>query len=671
MRRAATIVVLAVVLLVTGLPGPAGARGAGPAAGPGHGSGGAGHGRGGLVMAGAASRSVLPLVEGRQGYLRQGLPSARDATSPGVFVPEWDDGRIAVGNGDSVSHWVHDDLRVRALALSQPFDRHVTVLLSADLYMIFRADADSIRAKVAERLPRWYRQLGMDVQIQVGSTHNHHGPDTAFDVNHPWYEHMTDQAADAAVAALGRMRPATLRVGSGQHWFGMDDGDPQVIDPTMNVLQAVGTNDKVIGTVVQWNNHPETTLGWTPTGDISAACATLGWEGAECSADGRYFTSDYAGVLSRTIEREVGGEALYFVGALGHLVGPGGANVWEVDRRHPLGDQFHPPAGAAVPGGAGFAYTDKNFRRAVVIGEQAAGTALGIIRRGEWIERPTISFRRQTFYSRLSNIGFRVLLVVDPATGFTRLGHTPPTAYTCPASGPKTDATCTDVGFATEEDGLVGTIRSGDHLESEVGYLRIGPVGMMFLPGESAGEVVIGLPAGFRTDPGRWYEEPHDLNAFGDAYTTPGYVHRRMHDRYEFTIGLGNDELGYIFPISNWRVKCVADEVAGPGACQGLYDAGLLDFPDAVAGTTCKTITEDPSALEAYPPEAALAIGASCRYGQALGEAENHYEETNSAGWDLAADMLAAVGRLTGDTSPAQVNPDFPGYWKGFPPPAR
>jgi hypothetical protein len=622
-------------------------------------------------MAGAASRSVLPLVDGRQDYLRRGLPPAHDAVSPGVFVPEWDDGRVAVGNGDSVSHWVHDDLRVRALALSAPRRKDVTVLVAADLYMIFRADADAIRAKVEERLPRAFRRRGAHVEVLVGSTHNHHGPDTAFDVNHDWYEHMTDQAADAVVAALDRMRPARLRVASGEHWFGMDDGDPQVIDPTMNVLQAVGTNSRVVGTVVQWNNHPETTLGWAPTGDISEECAALGWEGAECTAEGRYFTSDYAGVLSQEISREVGGEALYFVGALGDLVGPGGANVWEIDRRHPLGDQFHPPAGAAVPGGAGFTYTDDNFRRAVVIGEQAAGAALGILRHAEWIDRPTISFERQAFYSRLTNIGFRLLLVVDPATGFTQLGHTPPTAYTCPATGPKTDATCTDVGLATEEDPLIGTIRAGDHLKSEVGYLRIGPVGMMFLPGEVAGELVIGLPAGYRGDPARWYEEPHELNAFGDAYTTPGYVQRRMHDRYEFTIGLGNDELGYVFPISNWRVKCVADDVAGPGTCAALHDAGIIEHPDAVAGTTCKAITEDPSRLAAYPPDAALAVSASCRYGQAFGEAEGHYEETNSAGWDLAADILAAVASLTGDASPAQVNPHFPGYWEGFPPPVR
>ena len=622
------------------------------------------HGRkGAVVKAGAASRSVLPLVDGSRDYLRGGLPSDDDAISPGVFVGEWDEGRIAVGNGDSVSHWVRDDLRVRALALARPSDRRITVLVSADLYMIFRVDADLIRQKVHARMP------GVDVDVLIGSTHNHHGPDTAFDVNHVWYEEMTDQAADAVVAAVHRLRPARLRVGTGRHWFGMDDNDPQVIDPSMNVLQAVATNGRVVGTVVQWNNHPETTLGWAPPVDLSEPCATLGWEGEQCTAEGRYFTSDYAGALSRAIQRRTGAEALYFVGALGHLVGPGGANVWEVDRHHPLGNQFDPPPGAAVPGGAAFTYTDKNFRRAIVIGEQAAGVALEIIAHGEWLHDTAIELRRQPFYSRLSNMGFRVLLVVDPATGFTQLGHVPPPIYTCPAGGPKTDATCHNEGLATEEDPFVGTIRSGDHLQSEVSYLRVGSVGMMFLPGEMSGELVIGLPAGFRDDPARWYEEPHDLNAFGDAYTTPGYVLNRMHDRYRFTIGLGNDELGYVFPISNWRVKCVADEFAGPGACEALHEAGVIEFPDAVSGETCKAITEDPQLLEQYPADARLAVSASCRYGQALGEAENHYEETNSAGWDMAVDILDAVAKLTGDADPAMVNPGFPGYWDGFPPP--
>jgi homoserine acetyltransferase len=88
-----------------------------------------------------------------------------------------------------------------------------------------------------------------------------------------------------------------------------------------------------------------------------------------------------------------------------------------------------------------------------------------------------------------------------------------------------------------------------------------------------------------------------------------------------------------------------------------------------VAGATCKRITEDPSELGAYPPAYAPIIAASCRYGQALGEAKGHYEETNSAGWDIANDALGAVGALTGNADASQVNPAFPGWWQSFLPP--
>ena len=118
----------------------------------------------------------------------------------------------------------------------------------------------------------------------------------------------------------------------------VDGRDPKIIDPTMNVLQATAVDGEVIATAVQWNNHPETTLGWAPTGTPEA--------------EGRYFTADYAGVLSRTIEEQTGGEALYFVGALGGLTTPLGANVWEVTDEVGLGNQFDPPAGAVPAGGA-------------------------------------------------------------------------------------------------------------------------------------------------------------------------------------------------------------------------------------------------------------------------------------------------------------------------------
>jgi hypothetical protein len=220
----------------------------------------------------------------------------------------------------------------------------------------------------------------------------------------------------------------------------------------------------------------------------------------------------------------------------------------------------------------------------------------------------------------------------------------------------------------TDEDiGL--DARVGEFLQSAVEYVRTGNVGMMFLPGEIPGELTIGLPSGFRNTPERWYEEPIGTHAFGAEYTTPGYVTRRMHDRYEWTIGLGSDQLGYMIPISNFRVRCVGDVFVGAGTCAFLHAFGQIEFSDAIAGATCKRVTDDPATLESYAEVVADVIAASCKYGQAFGEADGHYEETNSASWDIAQATLDAVARITGDDDAAEVNKRFPGWWQGYLPP--
>jgi hypothetical protein len=617
---------------------------------------------------GAASRSVLPLVNGRQDYLRTPLPSRTDATDPGVLVPKWDDGRVAVGNGDSVSYWVHDDLRATAMAVEDTRTGKIVVLVSSDLYMIFRNDADGIRRKAAQLVSPGDAAR---MTVVVTATHNHEGPDTAFDVNHSWYEHMTDQLAAAVADAVHRRTPATLSVASGQHWFGATETtDPRIYDPTLQVLQARDRHHKVIATAVQWNDHPETTLGYAPPAStIAADCNALGLAGDDCTADGRYFTSDYPGILREDLQARYGGEVLYFNGAVGVLTTPLGAQVWEVTKQAPLGNQLQAPPGAVAAGG-GTDYTAKNFRRAVVIGDQLNAAVVRLLGHAQPLRDTRVSYAIQPFWTRLTNFGFRVLLVVDPATGRSQLGHDPGPLYVCP-DAPANYATCvSDNGASAHDDTVDVDYRVGDHFKSAVEYVHIGPVGMMFLPGEVASELVMGLPATFRTHPERWYVEPAGTHAFGPALTTPGFVHQRMHDPYEWTIGLGSDELGYIMPISNFRVKCVVDEFL-PGACANLYATGAIEFPDAVAATTCKRVTEDPNALAGKDALTAFGITASCEYGQALGEANGHYEETNSAGWDLAADMLQAVGALTHDTDPTQVNPAFPGYWAGYLPPGN
>ena len=108
---------------------------------------------------GAASRSALPLVNGSLDYLNAGLPSEMDPTSPGLFVEDFDDGPITVGNGEPDAQWVHDDVRLRAMAIEGLHGNgQIAVLLAADLYMIFRPDADEIRAKASSPPAAWRGQ---------------------------------------------------------------------------------------------------------------------------------------------------------------------------------------------------------------------------------------------------------------------------------------------------------------------------------------------------------------------------------------------------------------------------------------------------------------------------------------------------------------------------------
>jgi hypothetical protein len=623
------------------------------------------------LRVGAASRSVLPLVNGSYAYLEAGYPGRDDRDDPGILVPAWDDGTIAVGNGDSRSYWVHDDLRVSAMAFDDPSRGPIVVIVATDLYMIFRNDAKGIRDKAAALLPP---EVSDKLKVIITATHNHHGPDTAFVINHDWYEHMANQVAAAVAEAVDERRPATLEVASGAHWFGMHDGtDPQVFDPRLNVLQAIDRKNRVIATAVQWNNHPEGTLGWEPPpSEIEDDCVRLGLSGVDCRAEGRYFTADFPGIVREDLQAKYGGEVLYLNGALGVLIGPGGAQVWEVDAAHPLGNQMVAPGGAIGPAGDAD-YTEENFRRTTIIGEQLAAAAVRLLDSAKPLTDPVaVKYAVKPFYTYLSNFGFRVQLVVNEQSGRANLGHDPSKLYHCPTGGPKNDDSCTPDGLRSAPDpNLAIPVRTGDHLRTAVEYLKIGPVGMMFLPGEVPGELTVGLPAKFGETPEKWYAEEPGRHAFGAEYEIPGYAAKRMNDEYEWMVGLGSDQIGYFVPLSNYRVMCIADVFVGPGTCAALHAGGLIEYPDAIAGASCKRIAEDPGALGGYPEEYAGIIEASCQYGQALGEADGHYEETNSAGWDIVEDMMSAVGAITGNRDATTVNPDFPGWWQGNLPPGN
>jgi len=335
------------------------------------------------LRVGAATVTLLPQVAGSTSYFDAYLetPLAMDpgdpGRDPGVFVEQWDVGTIGIGNGERSSHWVHDDIRATAVAfkdLDQP-DGQTLVLVTADVYMMFRQDIqevfDKVKLQVGEEA---YSRLW----IVISSTHNHMGPDTSgmSGMNHLYYQYLTGQIASAIVQSIDEetLEPAFLKASRSRYQFGMADSHaPYIADPTLHSLQAVANDGsgRVLATVVQWQNHPEDTLGFGE--DVYATEAQAEYlrsigdcisddEEAHCHIDGQFISAGFPGYAVWHIMEETGAPAAYFSGPVGGLLAPLHAYVWETegDQARPAGDGFELPEGAAL--------IHKNFHKQAVNG---------------------------------------------------------------------------------------------------------------------------------------------------------------------------------------------------------------------------------------------------------------------------------------------------------------
>lgn len=625
---------------------------------------------GDTLMVGAGSASILPTVDGTTDYLADAPGWTSETTDPndiGVFVPAFDQGAVAVSNGNGDASWVHDDVRATAVALERGDER--AIILGLDTYMTFSMDADEIEKIAKAELPTEWQSA----PILIAPTHNHHGPDVAFDINPDYYAHLADQAANAVVLAIEDLRPASAVASTDEHRFGVSDGrDPIVFDPQLNVVHFSATDDgSAIATIVQWTSHPETTLGWEPpVADLAARCAEKGWSEDDCYADGRYFTADYPGVLRERLQQNGYGEVVYMNGPLGNQIGPGEADVWTIDEAHPVGNGWTVPDNAAPVAGCDD-YRCRNLARTNAIGSELARHVMAMIDAAPAATIDRVTWTEQPFFTRLTNIGFR-LLIADGD-----LGWQTPQLWTCDEGVPPSDATCrSDEGEVVDDVVLTpltdSQIRVGDHVKTRISFLDLGSVGFVFMPGELPPEFVVGLPNDFDTATSKYYIDGAGLHAEGADYVLPGYLTSLVDRDVLFTVGLGEDELGYWVPVSDYRLKCLEIVFASGQSCADLHARQVIEQPDSISGTTCKTITDDPTALDAYEPADAEAIVAICRYGQALGrelgEPDGHYEETNAAGWDLVDDLWAAATTLFGSQGSGRINPDNPGYTIQHPP---
>ncbi len=157
---------------------------------------------------------------------------------------------------------------------------------------------DRVRAMVPRLKPE---------QILIGSTHTHSAPDCyaypdgkgGHTGSLDYMQFVVTQAAAAINDALDHMKPAELRVASGEAKgkIAYNYYAPDLYDRRVSVLQASGLDGAMIGTLVNYAIHPEV---------IGSGQGIL--------------SPDLVGPLDDGIEKAAGGMALFMNGAQGGMV---------------------------------------------------------------------------------------------------------------------------------------------------------------------------------------------------------------------------------------------------------------------------------------------------------------------------------------------------------------
>lgn len=481
----------------------------------------------GQLYAGAAIRSITPTcyeswddLDGNGEYASSSEPffdcgcdrlCAEDDGYPGPDEGEEDgtfDAIYMAGFGmNRPMRGVHDDIWARAVALQQ--GDLTVVLISLDLVGLFYDDVQTIRAQVAD-------QADVDLVV-VSSTHGHEGPDSLGQwgrqigqtgYNTAYMETVLETAAAAAVDAVGNIQPATLQVGrvhledadaeKGSRNIVYDHRDPKIIEPYINTARLVGTNGESIATVVNHANHPEA-----------------------LSADNTLVSSDFADALRRGVESGVtwadrsvsghGGVCVYVQGAVGGMMSPLRVEVTD---------------------GNGDRHSDAGFEKSEALGMVLAEMALEADAQSEMVAEPALAVRTTSFRLPIDNIAFQAAFLMDmldrPIFGID--------------SG--------DVVIIDDDE--------RPEIQTEVDVIDLGPIRMLTVPGELLPEMALG---GYDESSGQPFTpletliddsnpNPPDLS---QAPTGP-YFYDQMGGEYNWIIGLGNDEVGYIIPEYNFQL---------------------------------------------------------------------------------------------------------------------
>src|SRR5437870_640677 len=148
------------------------------------------------------------------------------------------------------------DLTVRALVLAD--DNTKVAIVSADFLGFPSVLGDQARAKVKGIPPQ---------NILIGATHTHSAPDCygfpdhegKFATDLKYVDLVCNRIADAINEALGKLRPASLKIATGEAKgrIAFNYYAEQLYDPRCHVIQAIGADGKPFATLVNYAVHPE------------------------------------------------------------------------------------------------------------------------------------------------------------------------------------------------------------------------------------------------------------------------------------------------------------------------------------------------------------------------------------------------------------------------------
>ncbi len=193
---------------------------------------------------------------------------------------------------------VHDDLKARTVLFS---DGDLTIgLVGADLFGMGWNETKVMRDRA--------KALGVDVLV-IAMSHNHEAGDTIGVYGHypaEYIAYIQDRITEGVAAAIENLQPVKA-IRSHSKELPMDGArvqdlfrnarNPGVLDPTISVMQVIGTDDRPLASIVHFACHTESV-----------------------ESGPREITADFPGYMCEQIKADGGGQAIFLNGAVGGMV---------------------------------------------------------------------------------------------------------------------------------------------------------------------------------------------------------------------------------------------------------------------------------------------------------------------------------------------------------------